>query len=97
MSHIDEDGRRFLDKEIDALITKLKDVSIEGDSKNGYIKYCVTRIVWEVTGLDKEEKDWKYNDAIGILECAKLELYRQCAYYEDKNINQYRHYQRKRH
>jgi len=89
MPHIDEDGRRFLNKEVDALIVKLQDPSISGEDKNEYINYAINRIVWKSVGLDKQEKHWKYNDAIGIFECAKLEMYTMmCRAYEQIKVEE---------
>lgn len=89
MPHIDSDSRQWLDKEIDSVLEKLNDPSIPSDAKNGCINYVITRIVWEGTGLNKKEKYWKYSDAISCFECAKLELYRMCAKYEDKKIDEH--------
>lgn len=39
--------------------------------------------------LDRTRRDYQhYNEVIGVLECAKLEMYRRCvAGYEDMKIN----------
>jgi hypothetical protein len=54
----------------------------------GELNYAVTRLVDRYLG----EKGLRYqhiNEAIGVLECAKLELYRRIASpYEDKKIQE---------
>jgi hypothetical protein len=50
---------------------------------SGEFNFAITRLIVDYIG-DKLEYD-KINSAIGILECAKLELYRRIAApYEDK-------------
>jgi len=49
----------------------------------GELNYVITKIV--DTWLGKEPNYANFNTAIGVLECAKLELYRRrVAVYEDK-------------
>jgi hypothetical protein len=48
----------------------------------GELNYLVTRLVVDYLGADPRYS--KYNEVVGVLECAKLELYRRMvAVYED--------------
>lgn len=53
------------------------------DDKKGHLNYIITKLL-----LDTEPKRYSdFNDLIGILECAKLELYRHViGKYEDIKI-----------
>lgn len=54
---------------------------------SGELNYRITKLVWEY--IKHDECYRAYNDAIGALECAKLELYRRkTALYEDKKCKQ---------
>jgi hypothetical protein len=56
-------------------------------SNAGELNYQITRLVLSFLGASPRYQD--FNDAIGVLECAKLELYRRLtAPYEDKKIRE---------
>jgi hypothetical protein len=61
-------------------------VLVEFEAQNaGELNYLITKIVHEYVLNDPELKYNKINEVIGVLECAKLELYRMIASpYEDK-------------
>ncbi len=49
----------------------------------GELNFCITRLVDGFLGPDPTYTD--FNDVVGALECAKMELYRRAAVpYEDK-------------
>lgn len=50
----------------------------------GFMNYCITRLIWHFIKFTGERYD-SYNDAMGILECVKLELARRkLALYEEE-------------
>ena len=70
----------------------LKQVSDEVLSM-GHINYCITTLIKNYLEQVKEVEGkvgyFHYNNLIGVLECAKLELYRrQTAPYEDIKIKE---------
>lgn len=83
MPYVDPKFRPYFDDHIDRLIEKLVRNSIEnhdpGDPKAnvGDANYCITRIINAVCPQPYSYSD--INAAIGVLECAKLELYRRIA------------------
>ena len=82
MPYIDADKRELLDHSLQNLYARIL-VHDEADLA-GILNYCISRIVSEIV----KEKGLKYsqlNELIGVLECAKLELYRRVAApYEDE-------------
>jgi hypothetical protein len=53
----------------------------------GHLNYIITKLLQYSYGTPPRYSD--YNEMIGILECAKLELYRRAvAVYEDEKIRQ---------
>ena len=54
---------------------------------SGQLNYAITKLVHYFLGDSPRYDD--YNSVIGVLECAKLELYRrQVAIYEDQKIEE---------
>lgn len=54
-------------------------------NRSGHLNYVITRLVNAYLGRAPNYDD--YNTAIGVLECAKLELYRRrVAKYEDTKL-----------
>jgi len=54
----------------------------------GELNYAITQLC-KLYLEDNQEKYQTYNDIIGVLECAKLELYRRkIANYEDQKIKE---------
>ena len=78
MPYITEEEREVLDVSIDRLANTL-------DSK-GEFNYTITRLIHNY--INKHGKKYNtLNDAIGILQCAQLELYRHViGPYEDTKI-----------
>ena len=55
---------------------------------SGELNYCITKLLHLYAGKN-DESYTLLNELIGVLECAKLELYRRkLAPYEDKKIEQ---------
>ena len=60
----------------------------EPPANAGELNFLITHVIWNYITL-KGKKYQHFNDAIGALEGAKLELYRrQVAPYEDKKIEE---------
>jgi hypothetical protein len=95
MPYIYSYDRKRIDDSIQTLVDKLIDV--EKDKGISYLKgvinYTLTKILKSIYAQEIGTNKLSYsniNDAIGILECVKLELYREVAApYEDekKNMN----------
>jgi hypothetical protein len=83
MPYIAPERRRLYDEAVAALAAKL-----DGNTPGGDINYIVTRLLtqWiEARGLSYAV----IADAVGVLETAKLELYRRVAGpYEDRKIEE---------
>ena len=88
MPYVNNDIRNEVNHNLSILITDILNFTDKEDL-NGTLNYCITRLICE-TLKTKYGNNWRYNainDAIGILECAKLEYYRRLAGpYEDKAI-----------
>ena len=86
MPYILRENRETIDHEIDALATKIIQALMEED-RAGALNYTITRIIHR---LYCEEISYsQVNEAVGVLECAKLELYRKVAApYEDEKIKE---------
>jgi hypothetical protein len=80
MPYVKKDDRDRINKSLD--IEHLSGLIVtEGD-----LNYTITRLCHEFLKI-KGEKYSVYNTVIGVLECAKLELYRRkVSLYEDKKI-----------
>lgn len=88
MPYITKDVRNQLDNKINDLVNVM-DCSIDHYNDNkGKINYIITKIIHHfITSYGKRYAT--LNDAIGILECAKIELYRHIiGPYEDKKISE---------
>ena len=78
MPYIADEGRESLDCEIDRLS--------ESINSKGEMNYAITRIIHNYINKNGMRYD-TLNDAIGILQCAQLELYRHViGPYEDTKI-----------
>jgi len=89
MPYIPMDERRKLDATINQLVTLIRDLTPESDlsAADGRLNYTITRLLIGVMSLVGAPKYHKYNAAVGVLECAKLELYRRLVSgYEDTKI-----------
>lgn len=84
MPYIIQTDRDILDPLINELTDKIDFV----DGGPGPLNYVITKLVHNYLGLDLGNARYKdYNEAIGVLECVKLELYRRkIAQYEDGAI-----------
>lgn len=80
MPYIEKDEREFFDEK---LSFKTKAIHNAGE-----LNYCITKLIDHY--LTSHGKNYtNINEAIGVLECAKLELYRRIASpYEDIKIQQ---------
>jgi hypothetical protein len=78
--YVDGESRRRLDPPLEALSSALAADGVHGGE--GELNYAITRLLVAALGPSPRYRD--YNAAIGVLECAKLELYRRAAAaYED--------------
>lgn len=84
MPYIDQKHRKALDESIDALISRMGwTVAVDKIGRDGILNYVVTRLLMGRLGPMPRYSD--LNEVMGVLECAKLELYRRMAApYEDK-------------
>lgn len=83
MPYIIQDKRHQLDQHIDSLINALRELESD-DPENthcGNLNYVFTQIL--LASYTKRYAE--INEAVGVLECCKLELYRRLAApYEDQ-------------
>ena len=89
MPYIKQELRDVVDKEIIALVEKLRpypyNESLDIFKSPGVLNYILTKIILESGPVDYTD----INNLIGALECCKLELYRRIAVpYEDKKIQE---------
>lgn len=78
MPYIVEEAREMLDNNIDKLAEAL--------NTKGEFNYAITRLIHNYINKHGKKYD-TLNDAIGILQCAQLELYRHViGTYEDDKI-----------
>lgn len=89
MPYITKPQRTPYDKNILVLAEKVrKFAEDEAASPAGQLNYIITRLILEVYG------EWlpnysDFNEIVGILECAKMEMYRKhTAPYEDEKIKE---------
>ena len=81
MPYIREDRREYLEESIDKLANDLFLLS------TGEYNYTITQLLMRGRDLTKHPSYDKLNEAIGILEAVKLELYRRVAGpYEDRKM-----------
>jgi hypothetical protein len=77
--YVDQGKRRSLDPEIRDLAE-----SIDGP---GDLNYAITRLCLNYLAIEEGVGYIDFNEVIGVLECAKLEMYRRAvATYEDRKI-----------
>lgn len=96
MPYIKTSDRETYENEIQALVKKLEQTAGEQTTSvfPGHLNYIITSLIKR--GYDAAAKldDFNlgygdFNEIIGMLECAKLELYRRTlAPYEDKKIKE---------
>lgn len=86
MPYITQDKRDILDAAILNLVNQIQNASPNNDGREGNLNYTITSILLSLYG---DPSYAKINNMIGVLECAKLELYRRyAAIYEDQKITQ---------
>jgi hypothetical protein len=90
MPYIKQNDRDWIGSGIDELVFALKeDHAGNPDGLAGRLNYAITILLSKSYDLTKNPSYAKLNDAIGVLECCKLELYRRLAIpYEDKKIQE---------
>lgn len=82
MPYIKRELRKLLDAEIDALYAKLSNEQV-GNDIDGCLNYVITKLIHRIY----PRRYFSLNRAIGVLECAKQELYRRIVGpYEDEKI-----------
>lgn len=91
MPYIAEEKRQQIDFEIDNLHQALVGMELDDEENNmeGNINYVITRLLMMVYGTKHGTRYAHINDAIGLLECIKLEFYRKVAspYEEQKEFD----------
>ena len=90
MPYVDKSDREYLEKALVELETDMRDMKASAGSLTGVgiLNYAITRLV--SSWFDNQPRRYHdYNAAIGVLECAKQELYRRMvAPYEDVKCEQ---------
>ena len=89
MPYITREKRAVLDPAIDELFRTLGELDLDDDQNNteGNINYAITRLLMMVYGDAESTRYAHINDAIGVLECIKMEYYqRVAAPYEIKKM-----------
>ncbi len=81
MPYITQTKRNALDESIDALRRELVNLELDDDTNNmeGNLNYSITRLLMMIYGDKDNTRYADINSAIGMLECCKLELYREVA------------------
>ena len=76
MPYIKENFRQDIRKELDALGDKILDVYEKNpqQTRDGLLNFAITELLGKIY---KDANYHSYNEAIGMLECCKLELYRK--------------------
>lgn len=80
MPYVKQDDRVYIET-----FDKIRVLAAELKGSPGKVNYAITRLLDEIYELKENPRYFKFNEAIGILECVKLELYRRLAApYEDE-------------
>ena len=90
MPYIKKEQREELEPELGALIQKIMNIpEFHSNGRAGILNYVITDILDSCFGPLSDAKYKDYNEAIGMLECCKLEFYRKAAApYEDMKEKQ---------
>lgn len=77
MPYIIEDKRHHLDPHIDALMNALRELESDDPTNThcGNLNYIITQLLLGSYSVKYSE----INEAVGVLECAKMEFYRRVA------------------
>lgn len=85
MPYIDKGLRKHWNPYLKNLLARLKEPLPDGSVAPGVLNYIVTRIL--LAAIGNKPSYARYNEIIGMLECCKLEMYRQrVGKYEDKKL-----------
>ena len=86
MPYIRQDKRDEFDTELDAFILKFLETG-ETESTAGRLNYSISRILGAILNDDERISYARIHELVGVLECAKIELYRRIAapYEDDKS------------
>jgi len=92
MPYIKQKDRKPYDSLIKKLAKKINDYGEQNaESTAGQLNYVITRLVLETYG-EYLPNYTDFNEVIGVLECAKMEMYRvHVAPYEDEKIKENGH------
>lgn len=83
MPYIDKHHRLIFDKFVDYIVALIP----QDDYRAGTLNYVITTLILKVLGSSPRYKD--YNEAVGVLESVKLEMYRRkVSVYEDKKASE---------
>ena len=90
MPYIKKEQREELEPELGALIQKMMSMpEFHSNGRAGILNYIITDMLDSCFGPLSNAKYKDYNEAIGMLECCKLEFYRKAAApYEDMKEKQ---------
>lgn len=86
MPYIKEEKREFLEEAIAQVVNSLRELESddERNSMAGNLNYLFSSVINRVYSNPRYDD---INEAVGVLECCKLELYRQVAVpYEDQKM-----------
>lgn len=86
MPYIRQEKRSEIENELDQLIIKFLESELEVGTA-GRLNYLISSITGAILNNDERVSYARINELIGVLECAKLELYRRVAapYEDDKS------------
>jgi hypothetical protein len=86
MPYIREDKRKQIESELDQLIIKFLETQDDGGTA-GRLNYVISSMIGAILKNDRLLSYTRLNELIGVLECAKMELYRRVAapYEDDKS------------
>ena len=86
MPYIRQEKRSEIENELDQLIIKFLESEVEVGTA-GRLNYLISSITGAILNNDERISYTRINELIGVLECAKLELYRRVAapYEDDKS------------
>ena len=90
MPYIKKELREEIDSEINGLVSSLKNLIENNFSiRAGTLNYTITKLIDGLYGPLEKAGYKDYNEAIGMLECCKLEFYRKAAApYEDLKLKE---------
>ena len=90
MPYIKKELREEIDAEINILVYRLKNLIEDNSSiRAGVLNYTITKLIDGLYGPLEKAGYKDYNEAIGMLECCKLEFYRKAAApYEDLKLRE---------